>query len=152
MLAVDRGFATVMKQGGTAALFDAGTDARALALNVLPEDDSALRWSQAGSGLTTDPDRALERLYERYVTRYDAGTTVDTEAHETQASQPRVSSGWQPPRPVRRLEPDITTEELKKIRREGGPGPASPNIGWWVPRKAGGEGEDTGGGRPPDAA
>ena len=67
-------------------------------------------------------------------------------------SERRSSSGWQPPRPVRRLAPDITTEELKKIRREGGPGPAAPNVGWWVPRKAVDEGEDTGGGRPPNAA
>ena len=151
MLAVDRGFATIMKQIGTACLFDAGTDARALALNVLPEDDSALQWSPMGSGLTVDPDRTLERLYERYVTRYDAGATVDTEGNETQASQPRTSSGWQPPRPVRRLKPDITTEELKKIRLKGGQGPASRNVGWWVPSEARGEGEDTGGGGPPDA-
>ena len=152
MLAVDRGFATVMKQVGTACLFDAGTDARALALNVLPEDDSALQWSPTMSGLTADLDRTLERLYERYVTRYDAGATVDTEGNETQASEPRTSTGWQPPRPGRRLEPDITTEELKKIRRQGGPGPAAPNVGWWVPSEARGEKEDTGGGRPPDAA
>ena len=152
MLAVDLGFATVIKQVGTAPLFDAGTDARALALNVLPEDDSALQWSPTMSGLTADPSRTLEQLYERYVTRYDAGATVDTECNETRASQPRVSTGWQPPRPVRRLEPDITTEELEKIRREGGPGPAAPNVGWWVPREARDEGEDTGGGTPPDAA
>ena len=57
-----------------------------------------------------------------------------------------------PTRPVRRLAPDITTEELKKIRREVGPGPAAPNAGWWVPREDVDEGEDTGGGRPPDAA
>ena len=67
-------------------------------------------------------------------------------------SDRRSSSGWRPPRPVRRLEPDITTEELKRIRREGGPDPAAPNVGWWVPREAVDEGEDTGGGRPPNAA
>ena len=67
-------------------------------------------------------------------------------------SERRSSSGWQPPRPVRRLEPDITTEELTKIRREGGPGPAAPNVGWWVPREAEDEGGDTDGGSPPDAA
>ena len=67
-------------------------------------------------------------------------------------SERRSSSGWQPPRPMRRLAPDITTEELKRIRREGGPGPAAPNVGWWVPRKAEDEGDDTGGGTPPEAA
>ena len=152
MLAVDRGFATVMKQVGTARLFDAGTDARALALNVLPEDDSALQWSPAATGLTANPDRTLERLYERYITRYDAGVTVDTEGNQTQASEPRISTGWQALTPVRRLEPDITTEELKRVRRKGGPGPAAPNVDWRMPREARGEGEDMSGGTAPDAA
>ena len=84
MLAVDRGFATVMKQVGTARLCDAGTDARAIALNVLPEDDSALQWSPTATGLTVDLDRTFERLYERYVTRYDSAQTGNTEADETQ--------------------------------------------------------------------
>ena len=48
--------------------------------------------------------------------------------------KPGMGTEWQPPRPARRLEPDITTEELKKVRREGRLGPASPNVGWWVPR------------------
>ena len=83
MLAVDRGFATVMKQVGT-GLFDAGAGARALALNVLPEDDSALQWSPTATGLTVDLDRTFERLYERYVTRYDPRPTGTTEGDETQ--------------------------------------------------------------------
>lgn len=72
MQAVDRGFSTVAKQANTMALFDARTDARAHALKVLPDDDSALQWSQTGTGLTADPARAFERLYERYVARYDS--------------------------------------------------------------------------------
>ena len=72
MQAVDRGFSTVAKQANMMALFDARTDARAHALKVLPDDDSALQWSQTGTGLTADPARAFERLYERYVARYDS--------------------------------------------------------------------------------
>ena len=74
MQVVDRGFSTVVvaRRASKMPLFDARTDARAHALKVLPDDDSALQWSPAGTGLTTDPDRTFARLYERYVTRYDS--------------------------------------------------------------------------------
>ena len=72
MLAVDRGFSTVAKQARRRSLFDARTDACSHALKVLPDDDSALQWSPTGAGLTADPARAFERLYERYVARYDS--------------------------------------------------------------------------------
>ena len=72
MLAVDRGFSAVAKQANKLPLFDARTDARAHALKVLPDDDSALQWSPTGTGLTADPARTFERLYERYVARYDS--------------------------------------------------------------------------------
>lgn len=38
---------------------------------VLPSDDSALQWSAVGSGRTSDPSAALDKLYERMVTRYE---------------------------------------------------------------------------------
>ncbi|MCY4487724.1 MAG: DUF3037 domain-containing protein [Deltaproteobacteria bacterium] len=72
MQAVRRGFSTVAKQADYLPLFDVHTDARAHALKVLPDDDSALQWSPTGTGMTTDPARTLDRLYERYVTRYDS--------------------------------------------------------------------------------
>ena len=72
MLAVDRSFSTVAKQARRRSLFDARTDACSHALKVLPDDDSALQWSPTGAGLTADPARAFERLYERYVARYDS--------------------------------------------------------------------------------
>ena len=72
MQAVDRGFSTVAKQASNMSLFDAQTDARAHALKVLPDDDSALQWSPTGTGLTADPVRTFERLYERYVARHDS--------------------------------------------------------------------------------
>ena len=71
MRAVDRGFSAVAKQASGISLFDAQTDARVHARKVLPDDDSALQWSPTGTGLTADPARAFERLYERYVARYD---------------------------------------------------------------------------------
>jgi len=38
---------------------------------ILPRDDSSLQWSQAGSGRTDDPSRALEQLFDRMVLRYE---------------------------------------------------------------------------------
>ena len=72
MHAVDHGFPALATQASRMSLFDARTDARTHALKVLPDDDSALQWSPTGTGLTADPDRTFERLYERYVSRYDS--------------------------------------------------------------------------------
>ena len=72
MHAIDRGFAAIAPPGNQMSLFDGQTDARGHALKVLPNDDSALQWSPIGTGLTTDPARTIERLYERYVSRYDS--------------------------------------------------------------------------------
>ena len=71
MQAVDRGFAAVVKQVNTMPLFQEQTNARGHALKVLPNDDSALQWSPTGTGLAADLAKTFERLYERYVSRYD---------------------------------------------------------------------------------
>ena len=72
MQAIDRGFSAIAKQASKVSLTNAQTDARTHALKVLPDDESALQWSPTGVGLTADPPRTFERLYERYVTRYDS--------------------------------------------------------------------------------
>jgi hypothetical protein len=48
------------------------TDQAALELanRILPVDDSSLRFTQGGSGLSSDLDSTLERIFERYVDRY----------------------------------------------------------------------------------
>lgn len=46
-------------------------DALTLAHMVLPHDDSALQWSDLSSGITDDPATTLDKLYERFVTKYD---------------------------------------------------------------------------------
>ena len=71
MRTVDRGFAAINKKGNGAPQFDRLSNAHSLALRVLPQDDSALQWSPVGSGLTSDPAKTFERLYERYVAQYD---------------------------------------------------------------------------------
>ncbi len=72
MKAVDRGFADVARRTKGQRLLHGEVDARSLALKLLPDDDSALQWSPAGTGLTTDPAKTFERLYERYVAHYDS--------------------------------------------------------------------------------
>ncbi len=44
----------------------------AILQDVYKTDDGAFQWSSPGVGVTTDPKAALERLYERFITRYDA--------------------------------------------------------------------------------
>lgn len=71
MHAVDRGLAAIAKQAKGEPLLDGQADARTHALKVLPNDDSALQWSPVGTGLTADPARTFQRLYDRYVALYD---------------------------------------------------------------------------------
>ena len=55
---------------GELPLSDAKT-ALDFAQSILPKDDSSLQWSPLGSGLTNDPSRTLEQLFDRLVSRYD---------------------------------------------------------------------------------
>lgn len=50
---------------------EAPTDALGLARSVMVTDESALQWSVVGSGVTTDLEGTLDKLYARFVTRYD---------------------------------------------------------------------------------
>lgn len=42
-----------------------------VAHGIVSPDDSSLQWAPAGGGLTEDPEKTLEQLYKRMVTRYD---------------------------------------------------------------------------------
>jgi hypothetical protein len=46
-------------------------NAEAVALSILPRDESALQWSPVGSGVSADLNATVERLYGRFVARYD---------------------------------------------------------------------------------
>lgn len=48
-----------------------GLCAREIGKIVLPDDSSSLQWSEAGSGLTDNPRKTLELLFERMVCRYE---------------------------------------------------------------------------------
>lgn len=49
----------------------ANADLDSLLTSVMPKDDSALRWSPIASGISSDLEKTLTQLYERYVSRYD---------------------------------------------------------------------------------
>jgi hypothetical protein len=51
------------------------TDAGALARSVMPTDDTSFVWGPIGSGVTEDPAETLQRLYRRFVGRYDERQT-----------------------------------------------------------------------------
>ncbi len=74
MSSVDRGIRGVRKQVGTAGLFSDQKDAASYAHLILSSDDSALQWSSLASGLSTDTAATFDRLYERFVSRYDTSS------------------------------------------------------------------------------
>jgi len=74
MRAIDRAIGAVAKDLAATTLLSGQLDAAALARKALPEDDSALQWSPVGSGLTSDAEATLERLFERLVRRNDDRT------------------------------------------------------------------------------
>lgn len=71
MRAVRKGLSRVAQEVEASDLFIENLDARKVALRALPIDDSSLQWSAVGTGLTNDPSKTFERLFERFVTRYD---------------------------------------------------------------------------------
>ena len=46
------------------------TDVSEIVARIIPKDDSSFQFSPSGSGLTADPQRTIEELFERYVERY----------------------------------------------------------------------------------
>lgn len=71
MAAVRRGLQSVAKSEREAGFLKSEGDAAAIARRAVPPDDSSLQWSPSGTGLTADPEETLNRLFDRYVSRYD---------------------------------------------------------------------------------
>ena len=68
---VERGMRSSAKQLPKEGLFGDGKGLASYAKSVVPSDDSSLQWSPVSSGLTSDPSKTFERLFERFVGRYD---------------------------------------------------------------------------------
>jgi hypothetical protein len=58
------------------------SDLPSLLKRVLPPDDSALQFSQCGFGVSTDLDRTLQEVYERYVDRYASEQETSSRSDE----------------------------------------------------------------------
>lgn len=71
MYSVERGLKIADKGIQKEPLFHQKSVVSAYAKSVVPNDDSSLQWSPISSGLTNDPEKTFERLYERFVGRYD---------------------------------------------------------------------------------
>lgn len=72
MHAVRQSLSPISREVGEGGLRFSESNAGTLASRAMATDDSSLQWSPLGSGLTDDPDKTLERLYARFVGRYDA--------------------------------------------------------------------------------
>jgi len=72
IFAVRRGLQKIAKDESSAGFFKSEGDAVAIARKAIPADDSSLQWSPPGTGIADDPQKALDRLFERFVSRYDS--------------------------------------------------------------------------------
>ncbi|MFT4129733.1 DUF3037 domain-containing protein [Labrys sp. (in: a-proteobacteria)] len=108
MAAVRKGLQLTAKCEQEAGLLKSEGDAAVIARRAVPPDDSSLQWSQCGTGLTADPDEALNRLFDRYVSRYDA-------LHRARRSDDDV---WRPVR--QKLEERDLAQHLQEKSISGG--------------------------------
>lgn len=69
--AIERGMKSVQRSLKGEGLFKGDRTAGDYARIALPLDDSSLQWSPVGAGLTVDPQKTFDQLYERFVSRYD---------------------------------------------------------------------------------
>jgi len=69
--AIERGMRVVERGLESEGLFKGDKTAGDYARIALPLDDSSLQWSPIGAGLTADPQKTFDQLYQRLVARYD---------------------------------------------------------------------------------
>ncbi|MEG3180255.1 DUF3037 domain-containing protein [Sphingomonas sp. LT1P40] len=72
MRSIKRVLIKLADQLGKDGMFASPGDALTFARQVLPSDDSSLQWSPIGGGIAEDPDKTFQRLYQRFVTKYDS--------------------------------------------------------------------------------
>jgi Protein of unknown function (DUF3037) len=71
MRVIERALKSVAVDYAKGDLFRFESDAAGIARSVLPADDSALQWSPVGSGLASNFEQLLDRLFERLVAGFD---------------------------------------------------------------------------------
>jgi hypothetical protein len=68
---VRHGFRKIGSRRKAPDLFSSSTSVEALVHEAIPHDDSSLRWSPTGGGLTSNPQETFDRIYAQFVSRYD---------------------------------------------------------------------------------
>ena len=68
---IEKAFEKLSRKREVDDMFSRDLDALELGHKVVSKDDSALIWSEAGSGLTKDPEDTLHNLHSRFVTQYE---------------------------------------------------------------------------------
>jgi hypothetical protein len=71
---IERAFQRLAARESDDIFFDSQS-ASTLAHRIVGKDDSALVWSEMGSGVSTDPPKTLDTLVARFVTQYDEAPT-----------------------------------------------------------------------------
>ena len=71
MNSVDRAITRAIRLHGESGLLGAEIDAVSVAKAILPQDDSSLQWSTMATGVSKDLDKTFERIFDRFVMRYD---------------------------------------------------------------------------------
>lgn len=69
--AIERGMKAVERGLRSEGLLKVDGNARDYGRIALPLDDSSLQWSPVGAGITSDPQKTFDQLYQRFVARYD---------------------------------------------------------------------------------
>lgn len=72
MHALTRRTAAIRNEVCRPDLFVEDTDARSVALKVLPHDGSSLQWSSVGTGIATSIEAAFRRIADRMLSQYDS--------------------------------------------------------------------------------
>lgn len=69
--AAERSVRKISKSVEQGDLLNEFGDAGSIARKVLVSDDSSLQWSPTSGGVTEDTEKTFDRVYRRYVSRYD---------------------------------------------------------------------------------
>lgn len=109
--AVERGLDRLHKTEASGLLTKL-RDADSFARLILPPDDSSLIWSDVGSGVTRDPAETLDKLYSRFVARYDEpARTVRDDAAVWQPVQEKLIER----NLADRLHPKVISSPIDKV-------------------------------------
>ena len=71
MYAIRRALQRIAKSEANAGFLKTEGDAVSIGNKAVPADYSSFQWSSSGSGLTSHAEETVDRLYERFVSRYD---------------------------------------------------------------------------------